>query len=116
MKKLAILVLLAGLMSPIQPAEALGCASAQKTLKNGISKWSFSDSKGVSTYLELNRIVLTNPKCFPSKEVKDFKKSVTDFVKQCNDPKDREMSEDVFGKANWMQFCKGMKNLVKYTK
>ena len=102
-------------MSPIPPAQALGCASPQKILKNSIDKWSFTDSKGIKIYLEANKAVLTNPKCFSSKDVADFKKSVKDFVKQCNDPNEQEMSEAVYGKNNWKQFCTGLRKLVKYT-
>jgi hypothetical protein len=41
---------------------------------------------------------------------------VKDFVKQCNDPKEQEMAEAVYGKNNWKQFCTGLRKLVKYTK
>jgi len=115
-KKLLPFILILGFIVPIQPVQALGCAKPQSALKNGIGKWSFNDARGVNNYLELNKIVLTNPKCFAAKDIADFKKSVKDFVKQCNDPKEQEMSEAVFGKNTWKQFCKGMKDLVKYTK
>lgn len=114
MKKLLPLILILGFISPVQPAQALGCAKPQNVVKNG--KWSFNDAKEVNSLLELYIIVLTNPKCFSAKDITDFKKSVKDFVKQCNDPKEQKMSEAVFGKNTWNQFCKGMKDLVKYTK
>jgi hypothetical protein len=116
MKRVLPFILVLGFITPFQPAEALGCASPQKILKNSIDKWSFTNSKGIKIYLEANKAVLTNPKCFSSKDVSDFKKSVKGFLKQCNDPKDLEMSEAVYGKSNWKQFCTGMRNLVKYTK
>lgn len=63
MKKLFLTTLLIGMISPIQPAEAVGCAQVKTMIKSMGSASSFSNAKSAKKMVDAYEIAFKNSKC-----------------------------------------------------
>ncbi len=114
MKKLILTSLLIGLISPIQPAEAVGCAQVKTMIKSMGSAAGFSNAKSAKKMVDAYEIAFKNPKCLPSKDLFEMRSAAKDLIVECAKPD--TLYKSLFTKPVFEAFCGGFKRLSKYTK
>ena len=114
MKKLLPLILILGLISPVQPAQALGCAQVKTMIKSLGASVDFSNVKGAQSMVTAYKTAFENPKCISSKELTEMKKAAKDLILECAKPD--TLYKGIMSKPIFTAFCGGFKKLEKYTK
>jgi hypothetical protein len=114
MKKLILTALLIGLISPIQPAEAVGCAQVKTMIKSMGSAAGFSNAKSAKKMVDAYEIAFKNPKCLSSKDLSEMRSAAKDLIVECAKPD--TLYKSLFTKPVFEVFCGGFKRLSKYTK
>ena len=114
MKKLLPLILILGLIVPIQPANAVGCAQVKAMIKSIGSDINFSNAKGAKKMVDAYETAFKNPKCLPAKDIAEMRISTKDLILECAKPD--TLYKMLFTKPVYEAFCGGFKKLQKYTK
>ena len=113
-KRLLPLLLVLGLLYPVQPAQALGCAQVKTMIKSMGSDINFSNAKSAKKMVDAYETAFKNPKCLPAKDIAEMRIAAKDLIIECAKPD--TVYKMLFTKPVFDAFCGGFKKLSKYTK
>jgi hypothetical protein len=114
MKKLLVVAMFLGLISPIQPAQAIGCGHVKTMIKSMGGNVNFSNAKGAKKMVDAYETAFKNPKCLPAKDIAEMRIAAKDLIVECAKPD--TVYKMLFTKPVYEAFCGGFKKLAKYTK
>ena len=108
------LILTIGVLVPIQPANAIGCAQVKVMIKSISSDINFSNSKGAKRMVDAYETAFKNPKCLSAKDIAQMRVAARDLILECSKP--NSVYKALFSKPVYETFCGGFKRLSKYIK
>jgi hypothetical protein len=114
MKKLILGALLLTFISPIQPAQAIGCGQVKTMIKSMGSDINFSNAKSAKKMVDAYETAFKNSKCLPAKDIAEMRIAAKDLIVECSKPD--TVYKMLFSKPVYEAFCGGFKRLSKYTK
>ena len=114
MKRLVLIALVLMFISPIQEANATGCAQVKTMIKSMGSAVNFSNAKSAKKMVDAYETAFKNPKCLPAKEIAEMRIAAKDLIVECAKPD--TVYKMLFTKPVFDAFCGGFKRLTKYTK
>lgn len=114
MKRLVVVALVLTFISPIQEAQATGCAQVKTMIKSMGSAVNFSNAKSAKKMVDAYETAFKNPKCLPAKDIAEMRIAAKDLIAECAKPD--TVYKILFDKPVFVAFCGGFKKLAKYTK
>ena len=113
-KRILPILLIIGLLLPIQPAQALGCAQVKTMIKSMGNDVNFSNAKSAKKMVDAYETAFKNTKCLPAKDIAEMRIAAKDLIVECAKP--NTVYKMLFTKPVYDAFCGGFKKLAKYTR
>ena len=113
-KRILPILLIIGLLLPIQPAQALGCAQVKAMIKSMGNDVNFSNAKSAKKMVDAYETAFKNTKCLPAKDIAEMRIAAKDLIVECAKP--NTVYKMLFTKPVYDAFCGGFKKLAKYTR
>ncbi len=114
MKRIVLLALFITFISPIQPAQAIGCGQVRTMIKSMGSDINFSNAKGAKKMVDAYETAFKNSKCIPAKDIAEMRIAAKELIAECAKP--NTVYKVLFTKPVYEAFCGGFQRLAKYTK